>query len=99
LSSTIQIINNEVIVSGLMSRRRLVLQDGTKFSVYVAASGRSVITDFNGESLDKLLRLTSKEKVVFDSSECTMQEVYEKTGPFAAYIPQERDYHLGGYLL
>lgn len=71
----------------------LKLSDGTEFLIYACGSNRPVLVGFEGSELEKLLRLLPADKITFCGKEMEYAEAKRLMGgPFAAYIPELRDY-------
>lgn len=71
----------------------LQLSDGTEFVIYACGSNRPVVVGFKESELEKLLKLTSTDKITFCGKEMAYQEAQRLIGgPFVAYIPEVRDY-------
>lgn len=71
----------------------LRLSDGTEFRIYTCGSNRPVVVGFKESELEKLLKLTSIDKITFCGKEMEFAGAQRLMGgPFVAYIPEVRDY-------
>ena len=71
---------------------KLILDDGTEFTIEVAKSGRPVLVGFDDRGLEKIVRLIPSSIVISREVALTYGTFIETIGRFVAYFPDPADY-------